>query len=299
MLKVGEFARLAQVSVRLLHHYDKLGLLSPAQVDRSTGYRYYAVDQLQRLHRILALKDLGLSLEQIGDLLANMLSTEELRGMLLLKQAELRQLVVEEQVRLDRVEQRLRAIERADAVRDLLPEIDVVIKPVPEVSVMSLRRAVKMNVPPHYVFYEASAALRAHGLRDLVEVVMCRYHTLFMMQTYAFAKPTRSLVEAAYVIDPKLVREGIAREITTEQGGHVRPRSFPAVELMATVIHCGADNQRHLAHQALLRWTSEHGYTLAAPTREIYVYRAEPDATSDQHVTEIQHPIRKLDVEVE
>ena len=96
------------------------------------------------------------------------------------------------------------------------------------------------------------------------------------------------------MIDPAL-----AREITTEQGGHVRPRTFPAVELMATVIHCGADSQRHLAHQALLRWTSEHGYTLAAPTREIYVYRAEPDETSDQHVTEIQHPIRKLDVDGE
>ncbi len=292
MLKIGEFARLAQVSVRLLHHYDKLGLLSPAQVDRSTGYRYYAVDQLQRLHRILALKDLGLSLEQIGDLLANSLSTDELRGMLLLKQAELRQRVVEEQVRLDRVEQRLRAIEQADAARDLLPEIDVVIKPVPEVSVMSLRRAVDKRRSPHYVFYEASEALRAHGLREAVEAIMCRYYTRFMMQIYDFGKPRRNLVEAAYVIGPAL-----AQEITTAQGGHLRPRVFPAVELMACVIHCGADSQRHLAHQALLRWTSAHGYALAAPTREIYVWRGEPDETSDQHVTEIQHPIRKLDVE--
>ncbi len=292
MLKVGEFARLAQVSVRLLHHYDKLGLLSPAHVDRSTGYRYYAVDQLQRLHRILALKDLALSLEQIGDLLANALSADELRGMLLLKQAELRQLVAEEQVRLDRVGQRLHAIEQADAERELMPEIDVVIKPVPALNVLSLRRAVKLNVSPHYVFYEAGAALRAHGLRDSVEAVMCRYHTLFMMQTYALSKPCRNLVEAAYVIDPAL-----AREISTEQGGHLRPRIFPAVELMACVLDCGADNQRHLTHQALLRWTSAHGYTLAAPTREVYLWRAEPNETADEHVTEIQHPIRKIDVE--
>ena len=75
------------------------------------------------------------------------------------------------------MEQRLRFIERATRARPL-PEIDVVIKPVPAVSVLSLRRAVKINVPPHYVFYEAAAALRAHGLRDAVEAIMCRYHTL-------------------------------------------------------------------------------------------------------------------------
>ena len=68
MFKIGDFSRLAQVSVRMLRHYDKLGLLTPSHIDRFTGYRYYTIDQLPRLHRIIALKDLGLSLEQIGQL---------------------------------------------------------------------------------------------------------------------------------------------------------------------------------------------------------------------------------------
>ena len=151
-----------------------LGLISPACVDRSSGYRYYSVDQLPRLHRILALKDLGLSLEQVAYLLDGTLSAEELRGMLLLKQAELRQRVAEEQARLDRVQQRLRFIEQEGS----LPEIDVVVKSVPALHVLSLRRAVKLHQPPHYVFYEAGAALRAHGLRAAVEAIMCRYHSL-------------------------------------------------------------------------------------------------------------------------
>ena len=58
MLKVGEFARIAQVSIRLLHYSDQLGLLSPATVDRSSGYRLYSADQLPRLHRILARPEL-------------------------------------------------------------------------------------------------------------------------------------------------------------------------------------------------------------------------------------------------
>jgi DNA-binding transcriptional MerR regulator len=69
VLKIGEFSQLGRVSVRMLRHYDATGLLKPAQVDRLSGYRFYAVEQLPRLNRILALKDLGLSLEQVGRLL--------------------------------------------------------------------------------------------------------------------------------------------------------------------------------------------------------------------------------------
>src|SRR5436305_1421879 len=70
MLNIGEFARLGQVSPRMLRHYDQLGLLTPEQVNDGTGYRSYAVHQLERLHQLLALRDLGFKLEQIGDLLA-------------------------------------------------------------------------------------------------------------------------------------------------------------------------------------------------------------------------------------
>ena len=63
MLKIGDFSKLSYVSAKALRHYDDLGLLQPAHIDPATGYRYYTVDQLPRLHRILALKDLGLALE--------------------------------------------------------------------------------------------------------------------------------------------------------------------------------------------------------------------------------------------
>ncbi len=286
MLKVGEFARLAQVSVRLLHYYDHIGLLSPACVDQSSGYRYYSADQLARLHRILALKDLGLSLEEIAHLLDETLSVEELRGMLLLKQAELRQRVAEEQARLDRVQQRLRLIEHEGA----LPEIEVIVKPVPALCVLSLRRAVRWNQPPHYVFDQAGAALRAGGLRGAVEAVMGRYHTRYFMETYAGLQVRRNLFEAAYRVDPAL-----ARDLPVEGGGHVRVREWAAVETMACIVYRGSDVDRRWAHQALLRWMSMQGYALAGPQREIYLWRGDPDMTSSEHVTEIQHPITKVD----
>jgi DNA-binding transcriptional MerR regulator len=68
MYKIGESSQMGQVSVRMLRHYDKLGLLKPKHVDDWTGYRYFTLGQLPRLHQILAFKDLGLSLQPIGDL---------------------------------------------------------------------------------------------------------------------------------------------------------------------------------------------------------------------------------------
>ena len=69
MIEIGDFSKLSQVSVKALRLYDEMGLLKPARVDNFTGYRYYSADQLPRLNRILALKDLGFSLGQIAQLL--------------------------------------------------------------------------------------------------------------------------------------------------------------------------------------------------------------------------------------
>ena len=69
MFSIGEFARLGAVSVRALRHYDEIGLLPPAEVDPVTGYRSYSAKQLRQLNRIVALKDLGLTLGQIRKLL--------------------------------------------------------------------------------------------------------------------------------------------------------------------------------------------------------------------------------------
>jgi DNA-binding transcriptional MerR regulator len=89
MFRIGEFSKIAQVSGRLLRYYDELGLLKPVRIDRETGYRYYSVEQLPRLNRILALKELGLTLDQIARLLEGSISTDEIRGMLIMKKAQI------------------------------------------------------------------------------------------------------------------------------------------------------------------------------------------------------------------
>lgn len=113
LLKIGEFAQISDVPTKTLRYYDRIGLFKPVHVDPSNDSRYYSPDQLPRITRILTLKDLGLSLEQIGRLLEDDLSMSELRGMLRLKRVEIQERLHEEQDRLARVEARLREIEKA------------------------------------------------------------------------------------------------------------------------------------------------------------------------------------------
>jgi DNA-binding transcriptional MerR regulator len=111
MFKIGDFSKFSKVSVRMLRHYDQLGLLQPAHVDPATEYRFYTADQLPRLHRIIALQDIGFTLEQIRGLLARPVSAEEMRGMLLLKQADLQNKVQADMDRLSRIADRISQIE--------------------------------------------------------------------------------------------------------------------------------------------------------------------------------------------
>jgi len=104
MLKIGEFSRLSQVTVKTLHHYDEIGLLKPSHIDPSSDYRYYTLDQLPRLHSIMALKSIGLSLDEIAQLLQEALPPEQIRSMFRLKQAEARRRLEAEQARLAQIE---------------------------------------------------------------------------------------------------------------------------------------------------------------------------------------------------
>ena len=134
MFSIGELARHGRVSVRMLRHYDAIGLLRPACVDPDSGYRFYQAGQLTELNRIVALKDLGFSLQQVQAILAEQVSAAELRGMLRLRRAEIRAQIEAETTRLARVEARLLTIE--DEAR--VPIDGVVVKPLVPVRVGEL-----------------------------------------------------------------------------------------------------------------------------------------------------------------
>src|SRR5690625_6878698 len=82
MLSIGALAQIGQVTHRMLRHWDSAGLLVPAQVDPFTGYRSYDPSQLERLHRIVALRQLGFGLDDIALILNRGIDAERLAGLL-------------------------------------------------------------------------------------------------------------------------------------------------------------------------------------------------------------------------
>ncbi len=112
MFKISEFSRLSKVSLKALRYYDQIGILKPRRVDHESGYRYYSADQLLELNRILVYKELGFTLPQIGQLLKEDITLENIQGMFKLKRSEIQQIIDTEQARLARIEQRIGLIER-------------------------------------------------------------------------------------------------------------------------------------------------------------------------------------------
>jgi predicted transcriptional regulator YdeE/DNA-binding transcriptional MerR regulator len=274
MLKIGEFSKLVQVSVKALRHYDRLGLLKPAWIDRFTGYRYYRLEQLPRLNRILALKDLGFSLAQVRALLRDDLPAAELRGMLRSKHAELERQVQAQQARLARVEARLRQIEREGA----LSEYEVVLKTVPTQTVIGMR-----DILPAYEWVnELAGQLRVQlGHMGLAPETMRPLLAVYYDAEY---RERNIDVEVALRLPPSFGQRAppSARLVVHNL------RGAPA---MACAVHQGGYETLGQAYSALSAWTQANGYRVAGPNRELYLQGAEsgPDPTS--YVTEIQIPV--------
>ncbi len=112
MLSIGDLARHTRVSARMLRHYDALGLVTPERVDESTGYRWYAASQIGRVNSVVALKELGFTLEQCRSILDERVGLDDLMDLLRLRQAELAQRIEADTARLAEVGRRLRSIER-------------------------------------------------------------------------------------------------------------------------------------------------------------------------------------------
>jgi DNA-binding transcriptional MerR regulator len=272
MLSIGEFARLGQVSPRTLRHYGALGILEPAHVDPATGYRSYELRQLVDLRRVLALRDLGIGLEPIRELLEadGGVSIEQLRGMLRLRQAEISASVAEQQDRLRRVATLLDALERGDAMRT----IDTVVKVTEPIRVAETTGVAAgyghANIGP--VFEEQLPVVWRRVVESGVEPGICVAH---------YDWPDESgnvVVHLGFDIGDQSFAES----------DDVHVVELPAVEVAST-LHRGPMTDIADTFEALVRWIEANGYRIADRSRELYLEWDLEDPA--KRVTELQLPV--------
>lgn len=280
MFKIGEFSRFTKVSIKMLRHYDEIGLLKPSSVDAITHYRYYTADQLPRLNRIIALKDLGFSLEQISGLLDDDLPADQMRGMLKMKRAEIQQRIREEQMRLAQVAAKLTQLDSETGIT----RYDVVLRKIAPQIMATIRETVPI------------LGGNATRLFEEVETYVGRY-------TARESSPPLMIYH-----DPDYRDEGMDIEVAVPINGAVPSnervivREIEGQAEMACVIHTGGYDTINHALNALLTWIALHHYHIIGATREVYLrfgsnnegyaipeaYRAED---AGEFVTELQVPV--------
>ncbi|TDL53742.1 MerR family transcriptional regulator [Paenibacillus dendritiformis] len=271
VFKISEFSKLSQIPAKTLRYYDQLGLLRPACTDSQSGYRYYTSEQLLRLQRIFALKDLGFTLEQIKQILHDEVSAADIRRMLLLKQAEVESLIQSETERLVRIEARLKQLEQEG---DKLPRHEVLVKKLEPTMVVSIREATnRVRIPG--LLAEIDEYLQWNGLPAASRHIV-------VWHSYAEGENGVELAVACPV--PRLLPD--TDRFTT--------MTLPGMTV-ASVTHMSRPGTESNVCIDLGAWIERNGYRISPelPSREVYASRQEGDGR--MYVTDTQMPIMEAD----
>lgn len=276
MFKIGDFSRIARVSCRLLRYYDEIGLLTPATTDRHTGYRYYSAAQLPTLNRILVLKDLGLSLDEIVKVMRSEFSALQLRDFLHARRDELARSLAAEQDRLRQLDTRIAQIETSgELVAD-----DVLVRSDPSQWLLSTRQILPS--------FAAAREVIGTVVRSVKKAVPAE--SLGPLMAIAHApefEPDRLDVEVGYVVRKRV------NDVVAENGLAMKVRELPGTERLATCVRIGLPEHAHLITGKIGTFVEANGYRLAGPSREVFLQPPRLDRMAES-VVEMQFPIERI-----
>ena len=266
MLKIGDFSKLSRVSIRMLRHYDDIGLLKPAEIDEFTGYRYYNEEQLFIIGRITALKDMGFALAEIVKILEIYHDKEKLDAFLIERQKKLEELSKETEYKLmllDSARKRLR--------KEQIMKYDVTVKTIPE----RYAATVQMVIPR----YEDEGML---------------WNMLGECKTPLV--PTEPCLAAAEFLDKEYKEENVEVKIwMTVKGTYqdtelVKFQTLPSVKVASCILKGGYDQMNDVT-ATVISWMKENGYTVSGPMFNIYHVGPVQTQNSDEFVTEVCFPV--------
>jgi len=270
MLKIGEFSKLSRVSVRMLRHYDEIGLLKPAEIDSFTDYRYYREDQLPTVGRITALKDMGFSLADIIRILAVYDDREQLEQFFAIRQKELETLfqdTANKLALLDAARKRLRKEEDMN--------YNITIKTIPE----RYAATVHMTIPR----YEDEGIVWGILTEETCRMKLAEADPCLCAVTFLDGEYKEENVE---VLAWKTVK-GYYPD--TE---HVKFRTLPEITV-ASCTYKGSYTLITEVYAAVVSWLEANGYEYGGPMFNIYHVSPHETQNPEEFVTEVCYPVKK------
>ncbi|MEL6405716.1 MAG: MerR family transcriptional regulator [Chloroflexota bacterium] len=278
MFLIGEFAKIAQVSSNQLRKYDRMGLFSPHTIDPMTGYRYYSANQLPQLNRILALKEMGLTLAQVKQFLEEEISPDDLRAMLALKKAQIEQMLHTELTRVRYIESRIEQIDQ----QGYLDNYDIVLKSVPKSPYLSVREICPTLEDGRLLIGEMMRrlpqALDKQAIGHLTTVIHSDEFTLENIDLSIGFQLTND-------VSPEMT-------IPLSDDAEMRVGELPAEEFMLTATWIGHPRLKHGGYNAIGMWAEANGYQFTRDIREVFI-NFRPDRLTET-VMEIQFPVEPL-----
>ena len=273
LYKIGDFSRLCRITVRTIRYYDEIGLLKPVRVEQTTGYRYYSIEQLPTLNRIIMLKGIGLSLDDIKGLLNNGMSADYIRQLLQVKRTEIQERVNQDSGRLKQVEVWLDRINKEGTI---LIDINIQRKTVPALRVISKREIGTYEETTAKLHGEIVWQINHPGNQETVKVtgpVM----GLFYDDEY---KEKDADIEVAIPISGEISINMVNIEVKT----------LPKCEVISAM-HKGTLYDINKAYAQIMEYAEEHDLKLITPVRELYFTYLE-ELSEDELLTEIQFPFK-------
>lgn len=271
MLKIGDFSKLSRISIRMLRHYDEIGLLVPESIDGFTGYRYYSEAQLPVANRIQALKDMGFSLSVIAEILKTYGNPQELKQYLLLKQTEMKELAARTDRQLLLLETTINRIGKDETVM----EYNVILKEMPQRQVASLRKIIPA--------YDQEGTLWEQLMRESAP------------QHVQFANPSNGLAifhDEGYKESDVDVEIQISVEGSYQSTKNVVFKTVPA-QLIASATYKGSYEQLTTVNHAVANWVKDNNYEFESASFCIYHVSPAQTQNPDELVTEVCFPVKK------
>ena len=266
MLKIGEFSKLSRVSIRMLRHYDDIGLLKPAEIDDLTGYRYYHEEQLFTIGRITSLKDMGFALADIIKILESYDDKEKMDAFLSEKQKELSKLSKETEYKLMLLETARKRLRKEQKM-----SFDVTVKTIPERYAATVHMVV-----PHYEDEGMAWNMMGECKEPLIPADPC----------YAIAE----------FLDDEFKEENVEIVVSMAVKGkyqdteHVKFKTLPAVKVASCIIK-GNYDQMGEAYATVASWIKANGHKMNGPMFNIYHVGPAQTKNPEEYVTEACFPI--------
>ena len=271
MIKIGEFSKIGRVSIKTLRHYDNIGLLKPVKIDDFTLYRYYDVEQLSTLNKILLLKNSGFSLKDIKKLLSDNLTNEELIKKLKEKEEEIEEEISKSKDILKEINFLVEYLNKEDCIMD---NYDIVVKKVEGFKAASLRDVVESYGEQGKLWSELNQHVFA-SKGKLSGPCFSIYHE------YGYKEKN---------VDTEVV-EPI--EFDIPESDKVKVKYFEPVENMVCRIHKGSFRSIGKAYEFALKWIEANDYEIADNIREVYLSGAGNSNNEEDCITELQIPVIK------